>query len=139
MFVFGGGAPNPTPGPCISLYCLDLCTREWTDLTNDTVGVTRGGEDTEGSSLPCPRRSHTCVLYLDTVFMCGGTDGDIMLDDLWALHVPTLTWTVCGSACVRVCVYVCLCAMYVGASFRYLGVCEEPCMCCVEGGLTGEE
>ena len=41
---------------------------------------------------PVNRRSHTCQLYGNIIFMYGGTDGISVFNDLWALSLDTMTW-----------------------------------------------
>ncbi|KAK4305103.1 hypothetical protein Pmani_022979 [Petrolisthes manimaculis] len=42
---------------------------------------------------PAPRRSHAAVQMNNDLYVIGGTDGMTVYDDVWRLHLPSLTWT----------------------------------------------
>ncbi|XP_064486479.1 kelch domain-containing protein 10-like [Ornithodoros turicata] len=42
---------------------------------------------------PTKRRCHGCVQYKSKAYICGGHDGNGVLDDVWELDLQTLHWT----------------------------------------------
>eukprot|EP00123_Amoebidium_parasiticum_P013091 comp21763_c0_seq2/m.30856 comp21763_c0_seq2/g.30856 ORF comp21763_c0_seq2/g.30856 comp21763_c0_seq2/m.30856 type:complete len:178 (-) comp21763_c0_seq2:812-1345(-) len=86
MFIIGGGVPNP-PCASIEVHSYEFATGKW---TRHVCVPTQDHAD--GGGLPIARRSHTCVLYENNIYMFGGTDGASMFDDFWFLDVNTFQW-----------------------------------------------
>ncbi|KIP09449.1 hypothetical protein PHLGIDRAFT_86732 [Phlebiopsis gigantea 11061_1 CR5-6] len=60
------------------VYVLDTVTRRWARPTFKPT-----------SPLPPPRRAHTTVLYRNRIWVFGGGNGTMALNDLWTLEVGT--------------------------------------------------
>lgn len=63
MWVIGGGTPNPDP-QAIEVFSYHFGTNTWTRC------VCKAAQEEHG--IPIARRSHTCVLYDNKVYMFGG-------------------------------------------------------------------
>ena len=46
-----------------------------------------------GCPPPCPRAAHAAVVLGSTLFLFAGNDGKQLFNDLYCLHLPTLTWS----------------------------------------------
>lgn len=43
---------------------------------------------------PCPRFRHSCCMYDDCLYVCGGVDSSkSLLNDVWCFSFITCTWT----------------------------------------------
>ena len=81
------------------LWMLNALTAEWRQLEcpNQRSQAARNYEDPEsywGMTFGPPRRGHMAAAYQSKYLIVFGgiADGDVELNDLWVLHVPTLEW-----------------------------------------------
>ncbi|TDH68635.1 hypothetical protein CCR75_000937 [Bremia lactucae] len=66
--------------PSLEMYEFNFVTKEWAVVVADGVA-------------PCQRRSHSAVVYKDSLFVFGGYDGDRRLNDFYSYNFLTQTWT----------------------------------------------
>eukprot|EP00123_Amoebidium_parasiticum_P013889 comp22209_c0_seq1/m.32683 comp22209_c0_seq1/g.32683 ORF comp22209_c0_seq1/g.32683 comp22209_c0_seq1/m.32683 type:complete len:406 (-) comp22209_c0_seq1:59-1276(-) len=85
MYVIGGGHPNPAMTGPIKVYAFDMLRNAWTEL--------KARAAVKGGKVPRDRRSHSCVLHDNKVYICGGTNGVRVFSDLWVLDMATMKWT----------------------------------------------
>ncbi|KNC84203.1 hypothetical protein SARC_03564 [Sphaeroforma arctica JP610] len=63
------------------------------DSWTGSVRVIETRPEGEVSSLyPSARRSHTCCVHKNKIYICGGTNGKDSYTDMWALNMDTLKW-----------------------------------------------
>ncbi|KAJ3892793.1 galactose oxidase [Lentinula edodes] len=79
IYVFGGGQAASYSD---SVYILDTVTRNRSSPISSTVY----GE------IPAPRRAHTAVYYNGKIWMFGGGNGMMALNDVWTLDVSKMIW-----------------------------------------------
>eukprot|EP00121_Abeoforma_whisleri_P010775 Awhi_evm2s9935 len=90
MYILGGGIPNPTKGS-IPVFSYHFANKTWEKHTcSSPAAVDLSVNNVNG--FPLDRRSHTCVMHNDSIYMYGGTDGAVMFSDFWLLNVKTMTW-----------------------------------------------
>lgn len=85
--VIGGGWPFPLTGTRIDAIALyDTHARQWLRQPCSSIAP--------GQEIPLARRSHTCTLVGDNVYMLGGTDGGGVFpwEHVWVLNATTFTW-----------------------------------------------
>ncbi|CEG46013.1 Kelch repeat-containing proteins [Plasmopara halstedii] len=66
--------------PSNNFYEYNLVKKEWTSLSGSGVA-------------PSQRKSHSVVIYKDSLFVFGGFDGDRRLNDFYSYNFLTQTWT----------------------------------------------
>lgn len=118
IYVFGGGQAASYSD---SVYILDTVTRKWTKPiisgairdpnTGEVIGSAPGPPGSGGSNhsngtnsrsspisstvygeIPAPRRAHTAVYYNGKIWMFGGGNGMMALNDVWTLDVSKMIW-----------------------------------------------
>ncbi|KTF94556.1 hypothetical protein cypCar_00000392 [Cyprinus carpio] len=109
LYVFGG-----TTGYIYStdLHRLDLTTREWIhlkpnnppddlpeeryrhEIAHDRQRIYILGGGTSWTSYPLDKGSvcDLLVFFVADVFICGGYNGEVILDDLWKINLLTFQW-----------------------------------------------
>eukprot|EP01064_Diplonema_japonicum_P033511 TRINITY_DN6620_c0_g2_i1.p1 TRINITY_DN6620_c0_g2~~TRINITY_DN6620_c0_g2_i1.p1 ORF type:complete len:426 (+),score=95.80 TRINITY_DN6620_c0_g2_i1:23-1279(+) len=85
MFMFGGVAEHPTTGAhsrwLNDLWVLDLKTYRWQLMR------------TKGGYIPTKRKGHTSVAYKNSMFIFGGGQDDLTLNnDLWEFNYVIKKW-----------------------------------------------
>lgn len=80
MIVFGGFIP--IEGYTNELWNFDLNENKWTQILPTAVA----------GALPVGRISCTCTLYENCVYMLGGVNSEVVLDDLWKLDIENWVW-----------------------------------------------
>ncbi|KAI0351665.1 galactose oxidase [Trametes cingulata] len=79
IFVFGGGESADYYN---DVYVLDTVMRRWYHpLSSDTP------EEQRTCVFPPPRRAHTSVLYKNKLWIFGGGNGSMALNDVWTLDL----------------------------------------------------
>ncbi|KIK65660.1 hypothetical protein GYMLUDRAFT_365124 [Collybiopsis luxurians FD-317 M1] len=114
IYVFGGGQSASYSD---AVYVLDTVTRKWTKpLVSGVVrdsntgqvtgtapappgsGGTSSNRDSPVSSttvygeIPAPRRAHTAVHYNGKIWVFGGGNGMMALNDVWTLDISRMVW-----------------------------------------------
>jgi len=107
LYVFGGGQSASYSD---AVYILDTVTRKWTkpivsgvirDINGQVIGSASPPSPTspEESSaaavypeIPAPRRAHTAVYYNGKIWVFGGGNGMMALNDVWTLDVTKMVW-----------------------------------------------
>eukprot|EP00041_Stephanoeca_diplocostata_P039714 m.1637554 g.1637554 ORF g.1637554 m.1637554 type:complete len:528 (-) comp25943_c0_seq1:379-1962(-) len=85
--VIGGGWPFPVTGARIDAITLyDTHTRQWLRQPCRSAAPAK--------EIPLSRRSHTCTLIGQNVYMLGGTDGNSVFpwEHVWMLDTRTFVW-----------------------------------------------
>jgi Galactose oxidase, central domain len=72
IYLFGGGKYNDIPVDDLSVYCLDLANLFWVKLSKG-VGLNPG-----------PRLGHSMNMVGSTIYLYGGLNKDLCMQDLWA-------------------------------------------------------
>ncbi|XP_078488171.1 kelch domain-containing protein 10 [Ciona intestinalis] len=85
LYVLGGGTSTQV-FPLLHVHVYSITNNTWTTVRTEK----RPDSDT---TVPKPRRCHSCVQFGDKAFICGGYNGRTIYGDLWQLHLPTLVWT----------------------------------------------
>eukprot|EP00122_Pirum_gemmata_P011905 Pgem_evm1s11041 len=91
MYVVGGGIPNPTR-EAVQVYSYHFATGEWKYHKCDSKVVITIADGSKTKGMPIGRRSHTCILNDNKIYMYGGTDGVVMFNDFWILDLKTFIW-----------------------------------------------
>ncbi|KND01703.1 uncharacterized protein SPPG_03498 [Spizellomyces punctatus DAOM BR117] len=82
LYIFGGGLTIDTAVPDVKVYCLDVNSLLW-------IQVTTGREQPS----PLPRLGHSLIAVGTTIYMFGGMDGDQTFDELWIFDTVNNTWS----------------------------------------------
>lgn len=84
MYLFGGSGHNNTnPRNWETIYVLDCESLEWEKSYP---------YDINGTNNPEPRDSHAAVLIGKKMYVFGGSNGDIPLNDLYTFNLETKSW-----------------------------------------------
>uniref|UniRef100_A0A671R0C4 Kelch domain-containing protein 10 n=2 Tax=Sinocyclocheilus TaxID=75365 RepID=A0A671R0C4_9TELE len=82
IYILGGGT-SWTSYPLDKIHAYNLETNSWEEITT---------KPHERIGYPAPRRCHSCVQIKNDVFICGGYNGEVILDDLWKINLQTFQW-----------------------------------------------
>ncbi|KAJ3034180.1 hypothetical protein HDV00_005399 [Rhizophlyctis rosea] len=82
LYVFGGGEAGDRPVPDVAVYCLDIQSLFWIQVSNPARGVS-----------PTARLGHSFTAVGDKIFLFGGSDPTGEYDDVWVFDTTTNTWT----------------------------------------------
>uniref|UniRef100_A0A8C1VQR5 Kelch domain-containing protein 10 n=1 Tax=Cyprinus carpio TaxID=7962 RepID=A0A8C1VQR5_CYPCA len=82
IYILGGGT-SWTSYPLDKIHAYNLETNSWEEITT---------KPHERIGYPAPRRCHSCVQIKNDVFICGGYNGEVILDDLWKINLLTFQW-----------------------------------------------
>ena len=79
------------------IWMMDALTARWKQLEPTLTSPRNTDENTEsywGMTFGPPRRGHMAAAYQSKYLIVFGgiTDNHVLLNDAWALHVPTLEW-----------------------------------------------
>ncbi|XP_061534151.1 kelch domain-containing protein 10-like isoform X2 [Phycodurus eques] len=83
IYILGGGT-SWSSYRLDKIHAYNLETNYWEEI------VTKPHEKL---GYPAARRCHSCVQVQHEVFICGGYDGQLIMDDLWKLNLRTFKWT----------------------------------------------
>ncbi|GAB1597989.1 kelch domain-containing protein 10-like isoform X2 [Argonauta hians] len=86
LYLFGGGT-NYTVFDLVKIPVLDFETFSWSYITCG------GGIKNE---LPLDRKCHSCIHYKNYVYVCGGINGENVLNDVWRFSLKHHKWSYLG-------------------------------------------
>ncbi|KAJ3173155.1 hypothetical protein HDU88_004616 [Geranomyces variabilis] len=82
LYVFGGGVENDVAAKDAVMYCLDVDTMFWIQVSTATQ-----------TPSPPPRLGHTLTAVSTNVYLFGGLNGEVAYNDLWVFDTVSRTWT----------------------------------------------
>ncbi|KAJ3329176.1 hypothetical protein HDU76_008472 [Blyttiomyces sp. JEL0837] len=85
IYVYGGGHVGDIPTSDNAVYCLDVDSATWIQLTTS---------DSSPTTTPTPRLGHTLLSYdLQTLLVFGGAmEGGKALNDVWIIDISKRSW-----------------------------------------------
>lgn len=83
LYVFGGGTANAA-FPLDKIPSYDVNCGVWQEIQTKP-------DKTNG--FPRTRKCHSCSLFKNEAYICGGIDGMDIIDDIWKLNLQTFEWT----------------------------------------------
>ena len=87
-FVVIGGYGVSGAFPLDKLPVYNYATHSWKEVQC---------EPDQDNGFPKPRRAHSCVLFEDNVYVCGGFEkddsSDKIFDDIWKLNIRMFSWS----------------------------------------------
>ncbi|KAF5393683.1 hypothetical protein D9757_000343 [Collybiopsis confluens] len=114
IYMFGGGQSASYSD---AVYILDTVTRKWIKPlvsgvvrdpnTDQVIGSAPGPPGSGGNAsnsdipvspntvygeIPAPRRAHTAVFYNGKIWIFGGGNGMMALNDVWTLDISKMVW-----------------------------------------------
>lgn len=78
MYLFGGSTGSARN----DLYSFNFQTDQWQEVRPVSTTTQKG-------NVPCPRFCHTCEMYLNSLYVFGGYDGQQRLNDFWQFKLAT--------------------------------------------------
>lgn len=78
MYLFGGSTGSARN----DLYSFSFETNQWHE-------VRPASESGQKAHVPCPRFCHTCDVYNNSLYVFGGYDGQMRLNDFWQFKLAT--------------------------------------------------
>lgn len=83
LYVFGGGTAH-LAFPLDKIPAFEVQSGIWQETQTKPDKV---------HGYPRTRKCHSCSLFRNEAYVCGGLDGEDIMDDIWKLNLTTYEWT----------------------------------------------